>query len=754
MTSRLAALLLAGLLAPAAAAATGDDALWRLYEARGTARAPATVHRNEAGRPLFVNELVRERSPYLQDYAHSPIRWTAWRDGAAGDSRTRDALVFVSIGYSSCHWCHVMARESFDDLGVAALLNRGFVSVKIDSEERPDLDERFLVRLEALGISPGWPMNFVLTPEGEVLWGATYIGRDELVATLGRLAARWETDRPRLRQLAAARERQVREGARTGRATVTVNEAYSRQAQRFAADFDPLHKGFGTGRKFPAAAELGYLRDAYLRGAGEAYGRMFVETARAIASGGLHDAIDGGVFRYSTSRDWLEPHFEKMLYDQAQVARLMCQAHGIAGDASLARAARATLDFALAAFPTGDGLFASSFDAQSQGVEGGYYLWSAAELERLPTQARDEVASRFRAVPHGGRVLLVPVAYLEADSPAALEGLRALRKAKARPRRDEKAITAWNANMIAALAECGLRLGVSRYSVEAAKRMRRLLDANVSAGRIHRYTIAGERAGAGTIDDLGWLLAALASLHDADGSEEWMAHAKRLLADSLAIDDAMLARGLGDFARDRSAPASSAVLLQAVSRLARRSEDAAFRSARDRLAPILRERAGSDGFASVTAALHEMGSPVPGPVVHAAQGRVRVTLVRAPSAGPASRYAIVADIRPGWHINSHEPGPDYLRPTRIAVPGTAGVEVIYPPGKPMRFGPTGDTLSVLEGSPCFEVRVPEAAGVKEAAFAKFTATIQACTDRVCLRPETIELADPLSRARPCGEPVR
>jgi hypothetical protein len=750
--SRIPAVLLAGaLLAPAIAVASGEEALWRAYEERKPERAPATAHRDAQGKPRFVNELVRSRSPYLRDNAHSPVKWVAWDEDALPKGRSPDRLVFVSIGYSTCHWCHVMARESFDDLGVAALLNRAFTSVKVDSEERPDLDERFLARLEVLGISPGWPMNFVLTPEGELLWGATYVGRDELLATLGRLAERWESDRVRLQRLAAARERQVMPAVPPTDATRSRGGAYDRLASRLAADYDPVHKGFGTGRKFHAAAELGFLYDAWLRGADAQYGRMIVETARAIASGGLHDAIDGGVFRYSTTRDWLTPHFEKMLHDQAQAARLMCRAHGIALDASLGRAARGILDFALAAFTTREGLLASSFDAESDGVEGGYYLWSPAELESLPAKDREEVASRFQSVSLGGRTLLVPRAPdAGLASGKALDALRALRKTKVAPRRDQKAITAWNANFIAAMAECGVRLDEPLYAQGAGKRMRRLLELNVPAGRVHRYSVAGEAAGAGTMDDIGWLLAALAALHDGDGADEWITQAARLLGALAGADEAALAVSLGDFTRDRAGPSASAVLLDAASRLSRRSESAIFRASRDRVARLLGDRAGADGFASLTAALREVESPAPRPVVHAAQGKVRLSVFRDPAPSTPARFTVRADIRPGWHINSHEPGPEYLRPTRITVAGQAGFEVDAPRATPLRFIPTGDILSVLEGSPCFGVLMPLPGEAEAPVPVKVLATIQACNDRVCLRPETVELAGAPLRPSHCA----
>ncbi len=559
MRSRVAALLFLGLLAPDLGARQDERSLWRIYEEKAAGRTPATAHRDAAGKPRFVNALIRERSPYLLDAAHSPVDWLPYSDAAFAKARAQGKLVFVSNGYFSCHWCHVMARESFDDLAIAMTLNRGFVALKMDSEERPDVDRRFLARLEALGISPGWPMNFVLTPDDEMIWGATYVGRDELLATLDRLESRWKTDKPRLRGLAAAREQQVRARALPAPAQGSVADAYARQGARLVADFDAVHKGFGTERKFHSPAELGFLLDAYFRGAEGDYGRLFVETVRALAAGGLNDPIDGGVFRYSVTRNWLQPHFEKMLYDQAQVSRLMCQGHAIAADPALRRAATRILDFTLSAFSTPSGLFAGSFDAESEGSEGGYYLWSDSGLERLSPRARRLVDAHFRRAPQAsGDFLLVPDGTVAAEMlEPALEELRAIRRTRQGPRRDDKAITAWNANMVAALAECAGLLDESRYAAQAATRMRALLRANAPDGRLHRYSIAGSPQGAATIEDLAWVLAALVSLHDADRADEWIGHARRFAAGIEARGEGDLKRELGDFARDRTGLSAS-----------------------------------------------------------------------------------------------------------------------------------------------------------------------------------------------------
>ncbi|WP_418320828.1 DUF255 domain-containing protein [Piscinibacter sakaiensis] len=706
-----------------------------------TQRSPATRHRDASGQPRFANALVRERSPYLRDYAHSPIDWLPWGGDADAKARTSGALKFISIGYSSCHWCHVMARESFDDLAIAEVLNRGFVSIKIDSEERPDVDRRFLAWLETLGVAPGWPMNLVLTPDGEVIWGATYLSRDELLATLRRLENHWRTDRQRLRELATANAERHRRSAQPPAAALAVGEAYAQTVQRIAADFDPVDKGFGTGRKFPAPAEVGVLRDAFLRSGDAAHARKLVETLRAIAGGGLSDPIDGGVFRYSIARSWKQPHFEKMLYDQAQVGRLLCQGLAISGDAALGAAAGRIIDFSLTRFSTGSGLFAASFDSESAGAEGAFYLWSFDDEDRLAAPLRPLLERHFDSVMQSnGGMLLVPASGAGPVPDKLLNALRRIRASHPAPRRDDKAITAWNANMVATLAECAPVLNRPELALKAATRMRRLLAINAKGGVIRRYSLGGQAAHTGSIEDLAWLLAALTALHDADGKPRWIAAARQLLQRNLPADRAALDQALDTFARDRTGLSASAVLLRSLTQLARRSDEREFVAARDRVAHALHRFAGADNHAWLTAALHEIEEPAPAPVVFAAAGRVRLTVAASPAPAGGAHVVVTADIRPGWHINSDRPMQDYLRPTRIAVAGAADAKVAYPPGKPLRFGSAGDLLLVLDGSARFDVRLPDGRPAGDFPLVRLSIALQTCSDRVCLAPETVQLA--------------
>ncbi len=705
--------------------------------------APATRHLGTAGKPLFVNALVDEKSPYLQDYAHSPIRWWPWGDKTSARARDSGKLVFVSIGYSSCHWCHVMARESFDDLAVAAALNRGFVSVKIDREERPDVDRHFLARLEAMGVAPGWPTNLVLTPDYQVIWAATYLSRDALLSTLARLEADWRADPGRMRQQAAVNEAKAAPASNfLAPAPRAIAEAYSQTVERVAADFDAEHKGFGTGRKFPAPAELGLLRDAFLRSADGTHARMFVETLHAIARGGLYDPVDGGVFRYSIARSWNQPHFEKMLDDQAQVARLMCQGQAITGDAALGRAASGIIEFVLSRFATPSGLYASAFDSESEGLEGAYYQWSDIDQARLSAPLQQLAATHLRRVMQSnGDILLVPAGADVAPVPQALlAAMREIRRTRPAPRRDDKAITAWNANMVAALAECATPLGQPKLATEAATRMRRLLAANARGGRLARYSINGQAVQAATIEDLAWTLSALATLHQVDGRAEWTAAARRLLQRHPTPDDEAFARELHLFARDRTGIAASAVLLQSLTRLARQTGDKLFANTRNRVAELLSAYAGAANHGTLTAALRDLHDPAPAPVAYAAAGLIRLSVAAVHPWGREARFVVTADIRPGWHINSSEPKQDYLRPTRISLSGAPDAQVSYPDGKPLRFGNDGVLLSVLDGVARFHVRMPAARLAPDAPLARIEVALQTCSDQVCLAPETVELA--------------
>jgi uncharacterized protein YyaL (SSP411 family) len=408
--------------------------------------------------------------------------------------------------------------------------------------------------------------------------------------------------------------------------------------------------------------------------------------------------------------------------------------------ALLRRAALATLDFARSRYALPSGLLGAALDAQAEGVEGAYYLWSRDEIGRLSPRDRGAIDAAMRRVElWPDRILLVPAAASALDLPApAIAQLRGLRAAHTAPRRDDKAITAWNANLIGALADCGVKASAPELVEEAGGRMRALLAANAPGGRVHRYSLGASAYGDATVDDFAWLLAALVSLHDAGAAPGWIAHARTFAAALLAAEPETLARRLLEFSADRERPASSAVLLRSLAQLDRRSPDAEFPAAAGKVAKALRGLADRPGHASLATAMNDLESPAPRSIAHAAEGRVRLSVHVAPGSEP--RIYVLARIAPGWHINTDKPLQDHLRPTRIRVANQDEAAIEYPTGRRLRLGTPGEEVAVFEGAARIDVLLPKVGA--GAAPIRLTAELQACNDQYCLRPESVELVAP------------
>lgn len=729
------AALLAGLALGAAQAADESEAWWKAAGEKAGRYPVRTRLLDAAQRPRHVNALILERSPYLLQHAHDPIRWRAWSEETLARARRENRLVFLSIGYSSCHWCHVMAREAFDDEDIARLLDASYVSIKVDREEHPDLDERFMKRLALLTGSPGWPANLILTPDGHVVAGDSYLPPSRLAALLTRMAQAWQTRPEQVRRLAATVESQFKPREPGPAVDASTLRETALAAVRRA--YDGVHHGFGTAPKFPGAASLGLLLDAYRRDDGAGDRRMFLDTLRAIVRSALHDHVGGGFFRYSVSADWQRPHFEKTLYDQALLAPLLAEAWTLGADPLFARGAERTLAFVERAMRTPDGLFASALDADSDGRDGGHYLWSAADLERhLDAAEREAVDRAYRRIDQApGAFLLVPrdAAALETLGPLAAR-LRALRERKPLPFVDGKAITGWNALMIEALARSGHLLGQARHVESAAASMKRLLARNTSRGRVFRYSIDGQARLDASLEDTAYLLRALAVLHELDGGAFWLGHADAI---ARALPDAtVLGEQIRGGSHDRQVPAPGAVLADALNRLARQTGAARYRDATAAVAAQLRRSVDVDAGDQATLArvLYELTQPAPARKAFLADGHVRAEITRVVRSGPATELDVALTIDAPWHVNSDRPRQESLIATRVDGERGASVHVAYPPAKDVTLRFAGGPVSVYEGAVTLRVRIDGAD-----APATVTLSLQACSDRVCLLPETARL---------------
>ena len=371
--------------------------------AKGGEYRPRTEHLHPDGSPLYTNRLILEDSPYLLQHAHNPVDWHPWGPAAFTKARAENKPVFLSIGYSTCHWCHVMERESFENLEVARFLNEHFVAIKIDGERRPDIDSIYMTAVQLITGRGGWPMSSFLNLEAETFFGGTYFPRDQFLDLLERVEVAWREDRQEVEQQASLVAAKVRSVTRSADVAGTVDDDVVQTAVAgWQRQHDALLGGFGVAPKFPNEPRYLFLLDHALRTDDKDTRDLIHFDLQAMARGGIFDQVGGGFHRYSTDPEWLVPHFEKMLYNQAQLARVYAQGWRLTGDENLARVARQTLDYVLRDMTAADGGFYSATDADSPGGEGLFFLWTPEQMRTALTPANADLAIEFFGVTASG----------------------------------------------------------------------------------------------------------------------------------------------------------------------------------------------------------------------------------------------------------------------------------------------------------------------------------------------------------------
>jgi uncharacterized protein YyaL (SSP411 family) len=460
-----------------------------------------------------MNRLARETSPYLQQHAANPVDWYPWGPEALARARVEDRPILLSIGYAACHWCHVMERESFEDPLTARVMNEHFVSIKVDREERPDLDSIYMDAVVALTGSGGWPMTVFLTPGGEPFFGGTYFppeprhGLPAFKQVLLGVAEAWTEQRAEVERSGRDLAEHIRSSARLRPSAEPFTDELLAEARRnLAQGFDPRWGGWGRAPKFPPAPVLEFL----LRSGED---EMTRRTLDGMALGGMYDLVGGGFHRYSVDERWLVPHFEKMLYDNAQLASVYTHAARAFGDERYQVIADATIDYVLRELALDGGGFASSQDADTDGVEGLTFTWAPGEA------APDELLQPFE----DGRFVLRG----ELDDELR-QRLFALREERPKPPRDDKAIASWNGLMLAALAQAG------RFGPAVALGEFLLGPLSTPDGRLQRTWRDGAAKGTGYLEDYADVAYGLLELHVATGDPRWLREAHRLA--TLAID--------------------------------------------------------------------------------------------------------------------------------------------------------------------------------------------------------------------------
>ncbi|MBN1758401.1 MAG: thioredoxin domain-containing protein [Chitinispirillaceae bacterium] len=497
------------------------------------------------------NRLMHERSPYLLQHAGNPVHWYAWGEEAFKQAHQEDKPVFLSIGYSTCHWCHVMERESFENTAIAAIMNENFISIKVDREEHPDIDHFYMNALHSMGSGGGWPLSMFLTPDRKPFFGGTYFpptdrwGKSGFDTILLLIAKEWKSNRRKLFEHADSVLDSLKRtvpGKHEFPGAVTLQNAVA----QFIQNFDPVYGGFSSGTKFPMAHVLSFLFRCWDRFHDKDALEMALHTLDRIAAGGIRDHLAGGFHRYATDREWLVPHFEKMLYDQALLTTAYTEAFQITGNDNYRRIVSETLGYMTNYLRHPEGGFYCAEDADSGGKEGEFYLWSREEIFTTLGESDGVLFCAFHGVTEGGnfegRTILsarkTPEQFAEESgmdaavfnkwSERCRNSMLALRDRRPRPLRDHKILTDWNGLAISAFSYAARALQEPRFAKTASEVAGFILLNMRSGDRLYRSYCDRSPAGIGLLTDYAFLCNGLIDLYEATFEERWLIEARSL----------------------------------------------------------------------------------------------------------------------------------------------------------------------------------------------------------------------------------
>lgn len=729
------------------------------------------------GSPKYTNRLILEDSPYLIQHAHNPVDWYAWGDAVFAKAETKDKPIFLSIGYSSCHWCHVMEQESFDNEKIAEYLNAHFICIKVDREQRPDVDAYYMAGVMLITGQGGWPMSNFLLADGGPFFGGTYYSPTHFRQILEQINLAWQSRRNEL----------IISADQINTAIIKINSSKSNSQKldhkviksaikAIMQGYDEEQGGFGAAPKFPNESYLFLLLRQLTRKNDSSLTHALNHTLDAMAAGGIYDQIGGGFHRYATDNNWLVPHFEKMLYNQAHLANIYLQAYLLSGNSNYRRVVQQTLDYLLDEMQSPEGGFYSATDADSEGEEGRFFVWKQEQIiSALPADLSDLAIDLFRVSKQGNfvglNILHLPITldkYARENKIALtklysqLDKIRKflwkVRNKRIPPARDDKILISWNSMVIGILAQAGKSLNYPKY-LEEAKRAAEFLWHNntVDLGKLYRVNFNGKISIMAMQEDYAYFAEALLILYDTTHDENWLQKARK-------ITDVMLQefwdteRG-GFFmakqskippkmyslkeASDGVIPSGNSIAIHVLDKMTKRSGERFYQDkAWDTVAAFatqIIENPASHAY--LLLGVEQLLDGEIDSTQYAALGMVVISGKL--EYEQANNYRLTIDLRlkNGWHVNAHQPWQKDLIATEITLDNQNKnwqlQEIIYPEPIQKKLKSGQDVLALYEDT--VQVRAKVIKNNNSNMLLPIKVTLQACNDTYCLAPEFLLL---------------
>lgn len=741
---------------------------------KGTDYQARTRYLDEHNKPIYLNRLILEDSPYLLQHAHNPVDWFPWGDEAFNKAKEENKPVFLSIGYSTCHWCHVMEEESFDNEAIAKHMNEFFICIKVDRELHPDVDTFYMTAVMMMQGNGGWPMSSFLTPDRKPFFGGTYYQPTQFIALMSRVNDVWHKQNNDILEQANAISQQVAGNMASKQSFNEIGtNVIELSAQAVMNHYDPRFGGFGQAPKFPNEPFLYFLLEYATYSGSRDVLDAAVNTLNIQSCGGIYDQIAGGFHRYATDRDWLIPHFEKMLYNQANLPYLFTQAYLLTGLKDFRRVACETLDYVIREMTNADGGFYSATDADSEGEEGLFFIWDKQEIESLLGEAKaKEFITLYQVTSNGnfeGKNILNLNESLEVyasenniNYDEVIERLKQNKKTlwEARekripPLRDDKIITAWNGMMIKAFAYIGQQLNRQDYIDVAVKAADYLLNKNqTKCGELSRSSLDGQASIPALQEDYAYLAEALLQIYDATQDKKWLDKATVLIDQMIdnfwdednggffmgAQSEESLLPASPKEINDNATASGNSVALRTLVRLARRTGSTRYQTYAQKLVQAYADDITQRPYicSYLICGLLEMHAGEQANMQWCAEGNIHIA-----SKVEKEKDKITLDINidKGWHLNQIQNNDSNPVPITIESRSDWNINnIVYPEPITKTLGFQTEAVNIYEESIRITFNVSNDKNEKNdfpANLLKLKLGLQACDDQKCLAPENV-----------------